>query len=194
MSLISRYFSRLVLILFAFTFFPLIADTTTEQTFFEQELEIRKDLYKISAPDLQNFFGIKLAEVPTTSAEDLKLKMEIDPDLCVINVLPPILHNDCHITDSINIPLKELVDTMASWDRDKEIIVYCALYECDAGEKAYILLSCLGFTNVTDYSGGIKEWFQMDYPTQGPATYSFLHTKAGMFPNDILVCSRQQDW
>ena len=119
--------------------------------------------------------------------------MEANPDLCVINVLPPSLHNDCHITGSINVPLKEIVEAMASWDRDKEIIVYCALYECDAGEKAYVLLSCMGFTNVTDYSGGIKEWYQLGYPTQGPATYSFLNSKSIMLPEEFLVCSKQFD-
>lgn len=168
---------------------PLVADIP--QAFLEKEQEIRKDLYKISASDLQDFLGQQFEKTPTIHAEMLKEKMKEDQNLCVINVLPASLHEDCHITGSINVPLKELVETMASWDRDKEIIVYCALYECDAGEKAYILLSCMGFTNVTDYAGGIKEWYQLGYPTQGPASYSFLHTKSAAFPKGVFVCSSQ---
>jgi len=162
-----------------------------EQSFLEKEKEIRPNLYKVSAPDLQKFLEVEVPEVQVISAEDLKDAMKKDPDLYVINVLPASIHTDCHITGSMNVPLKEVVETMASWNRDQEIIVYCALYECDAGEKAYILLTCMGFTNVKDYSGGIKEWYQLGYPTQGPATYSFLHTKAFMLPEDMIICSQQ---
>ncbi len=163
----------------------------TPASFFEKEQAIRADLYKISAPDLQAFLGQHFENMPTVYAEKLNAQMEADPALSVINVLPASLHNDCHITGSINVPLKELVDTMASWDKNKEIVVYCALYECDAGEKAFVLLSCMGFTNVTDYCGGIKEWFQLGYPTQGPASYSFLHTKRAILPEEFFVCSNQ---
>ena len=189
MNLIGRHAAIYSALLFALT--SLSVSAIDEQTFFEKELEVHPNLYKISAPDLQAFLEVELPETPTISAEELKEAMAADPDLCVINVLPPSIHNDCHITGSMNVPLKEIVDAMGSWNRDKEIIVYCALYECDAGEKAYILLTCMGFTNVTDYNGGIKEWYQLDYPTQGPATYSFLHTKAFCLPEDIIICSSQ---
>ena len=60
------------------------------------------------------------------------------------------------------------------------------------------MAKAVGFTDVIDYAGGIKEWFQLGYPTQGPATYSFLHTKAGLMPEEdypaIMVCSRQKKW
>lgn len=162
-----------------------------EQAFLEKEKEIRPQLYKVSAAELKQFLGVEVPESPVISADELKAAMEADPELTVINVLPASIHIDCHITGSINIPLKEITESMASWNRDQEIVVYCALYECDAGEKAYILLSCMGFTNVKDYSGGIKEWYQLGYPTQGPATYSFLHTKAFTLPEDIIICSQQ---
>jgi len=189
MNLIGRHATTYSALLFTLTALSLSA--IDEQAFFEKEKEVRPDLYKISAPDLQNFLEVQLKEVPIICAEDLKTAMEANPDLCVINVLPASIHIDCHITGSMNVPLKELAESVASWNRDKKIIVYCALYECDAGEKAYILLSCMGFTSVTDYSGGIKEWYQLDYPTQGPATYSFLHSKAFMLPEDLIICSQQ---
>jgi hypothetical protein len=33
----------------------------------------------------------------------------------------------------------------------------------------------MGFTNVIDYEGGIKEWYQLGYDTHGPASASYLH-------------------
>lgn len=162
-----------------------------DQSFFDKEQEIRKDLYKISAKELQVFLGCHVDPIIEVSAEELKAAMELDPDLCVINVLPAALYDDCHITNSINVPLKQLVSLLMSWDRDKKIIVYCALHECDAGEKAYILLSCLGFTDIADYKGGIKEWYQLGYPTEGPAAFSYLHAKTETLPEQFLVCSYQ---
>ena len=189
MNLIGRHAITSSALLLALSSLSLFA--IDEQSFFEKEKEVRTNLYKVSASELQKFLEVDVPETPIISAEELKAAMEANTDLYVINVLPASIHADCHITGSMNVPLKELVESVASWNRDKEIIVYCALYECDAGEKAYILLSCMGFTNVTDYSGGIKEWYQLGYPTQGPATYSFLHTKAFLLPGDLIICSNQ---
>ena len=84
--------------------------------------------------------------------------MSTNNDLLVINVLPEVYYNDCHIKGSFNAPLKKLVDLAQSWDRSQKIVLYCALDECDAGEKGCILLHCMGFNDVRDYRGGIKEW------------------------------------
>ena len=170
-----------------------------EASFFDKVAEITQNLYRVSAQELQTHLGISLSHPPLITADDLKNALENNPTLCVINVLPASLHEDCHITGSINVPLKQLVDTARSWNTNKKIIVYCALDECDAGEKAYILLASMGFTDVTDYKGGIKEWFQLGYPTEGPATFEFLHTKSStisecdLYPK-LLVCSRQMRW
>ncbi len=186
------------LILFAFVFIFQIT-SAANNSFFEQHSEIQDRLYKVSAARLQRFLGTSFEAPPLIEADALKQAMESDPELSVINVLPQVLHDDCHIKGSINVPLKELVDTAQTWQKDKKIIVYCALAECDAGEKAYILLSCLGFTDVTDYEGGIKEWFQLGYSTVGPAVSDFLHTKSShisecdLYP-ELLVCSRQKRW
>lgn len=173
--------------------------SAADASFYEKHAVIQSRLYKVSAARLQRFLGTSFDPPPHIEADALKDAMNSDPDLTVINVLPQVLHNDCHIDGSINVPLKELVEAAHAWPKDKKIVVYCALTECDAGEKAYILLSCLGFTDVTDYEGGIKEWFQLGYPTVGPAASDFLHTKSStisecdLYP-ELLVCSRQKQW
>ncbi len=189
----TSIYLKYITILFSFS-----ALANREPSFLEKIEQVTPDLYKISAEELSLFLGRSFDPPPTITADELQNTMKLTPEVRVVNVLPSSLHNDCHISGSINIPLKKLVESVADWDRHEKIIVYCALYECDAGEKAYIILNCLGFTDVIDYAGGIKEWFQLGYSTQGPATYSFLHTKAGLMPEEdypaIMVCSRQKKW
>lgn len=154
--------------------------------------EVLADIYHVSAGELQDIVGQWFPEIPICSAEELASMMEAKPDLVVMNVLPENLYNDCHIVGSISVPLKNLVDSVAGWDRDTEIVVYCALDVCDAGQKAYVLLTLMGFTNVIDYENGIKEWFQLGYPTAGPAQSSYLHARTSKLPVEpeyVVGCS-----
>lgn len=171
------------------------------QSFFEKVEAIKKDLYKISAHELCTMLNIPSKQIPIITADQLKQEMSNNQNLLVINVLTEKYYKDCHITGSINVPLKEIVDRARSWDHAQKIVVYCALDECDAGEKGCILLGCMGFTNVIDYRGGIKEWYQLGYPTQGPAVSEYLHTKSApsshkgheYYP-ETIVCSNQVRW
>jgi len=159
--------------------------------FYEKELAINDKLYRISAAELQEILGVHYASIPSISAQELLNSLKTDHDTVVINVLPKHLYDDCHIIGSHSVPLKELVCAAQEWPRDRKIIVYCALDVCDAGQKAYILLSCMGFTHVVDYEGGIKEWFQLGYPTQGPALSSYLHASAKLPKSELLKDIRE---
>lgn len=109
------------------------------------------------------------------NAQELKNKLDTLPDMVLINVLNQETYVDCHITGSINIPLKQLLETVASWDKDKEIIVYCAQSSCDASDKAYDLLQEMGFRDIFLYQGGIKEWLKKGYDCTGTCTMKYLH-------------------
>ncbi len=170
MNHVTMRLNHLALLLCAFLHISLGA--ATSPSFFEKVEQIKKDIYKMSADELQLYLGTSYDPPSLITAENLKASLADSPALFVINVLPTILYDDCHITGSVSAPLREIVDIAQSWQRDRNIIVYCALDECDAGEKAYILLSCMGFTNILDYKGGIKEWFQLNYPTGGPSEVS----------------------
>lgn len=139
--------------------------------------DVSKELFHISAHELLEVIHQEVGPIALITAQDLSAKIAQNPNLVVVNVLSKNWYNDCHIPDSINIPLPELIYKVADWDRQQEIIVYCALDECDAGEKAFILLHCMGFTNVADFKGGIKEWFQSGFPVNGPCQASYLHNK-----------------
>ncbi len=191
---------KMFLIFFSFLSFSTLS-YAKEQSFFEKIQTIKQNLYKISAEELRIIVGHNFDAPPFITADELKENLQSGSEITVINVLPASIHEDCHIAGSINVPLKELVDTVQSWDRNKKLVVYCALSDCDASEKAYILLSCMEFANVFDYKGGIKEWYQLGYPTDGPAKLEFLHMKSApamqdgykLYP-ESLVCSRQTRW
>ena len=175
---------------------PLIAQT--KPSFFETVGSI-KNLYKISAEELYTILDVSFEPAPLITADQLTKILSTPSNTLVINVLPERYHNDCHIKGSINVPLPKLVECADSWDRSQKIVTYCALESCDAGEKGCILLKCMGFTNVQDYKGGIKEWFQLNCPTEGPAESDYLHTKGlpadecTLYP-ETIVCSTQTRW
>ncbi len=109
------------------------------------------------------------------SADQVKNKLDINPDMILINVLNEETYIDCHITGSINIPLKRLVESVASWDKDKEVVVYCAQNSCDASDQAYQIMVDIGFIHVYCYKGGMKDWFKKGFDTTGTCTLKYLH-------------------
>lgn len=85
-------------------------------------------------------------------------------DLVLINVLSKEDFNTRHIRNSINIPLKtprfsDRVEEVVG-DKERRVVVYCASFDCDASTKAATELEAEGFTDVYDYEGGTKDWFE----------------------------------
>ncbi len=93
----------------------------------------------------------------------------------LINVLAKEAYDDCHITGSLSVPLVALAAYVKDLPKNTELIVYCAHYDCPASRKAWQLLTDLGFTNVFAYEGGIAEWHQKGYPTEGSCELDYLY-------------------
>jgi rhodanese-related sulfurtransferase len=53
--------------------------------------------------------------------------------------------------------------------KDKDIIVYCASFECHASPTAARKLEQLGYTRVIDYEGGLQDWKEAGYPLASAA-------------------------
>jgi len=102
------------------------------------------------------------------TTEQLKDRMKKVKELKIVNVLPEEAYKNCHITGSVNVPLAELGEKAKWWNKDEEIVLYCASYECDASKKAYEVLKEMGFTNIAAYEGGMKEWEEKQFETEGP--------------------------
>ena len=101
----------------------------------------------------------------TLTRDELKDMNEAQhEDFVLINVLPRDTFNEQHIRTSINIPVDddnftELVEKVAG-GKERKIVVYCASFECTASPKAAEKLEQAGFTQVYDYEGGTKDWFE----------------------------------
>src|SRR5690625_4309111 len=84
-------------------------------------------------------------------------------DYVLINVLPQDGLNQDHIRTSVNVPVDEdnftsRVEQIAG-SKEREVVVYCASFDCDASTRAAEKLQQEGFTQVYDYEGGTKDWF-----------------------------------
>lgn len=152
------------------------------------------EIYHLNTQDILEIVQQDFGLIPEISADDLQSHIAENPDLLVINVLSEKWYHDCHISGSINVPLDKLIHLMEQYDRNQEIVVYCALDACDASEKAYVLLRCMGFEHVVDYRGGIKEWFQLGYTVEGSCFSSYLHDKTSNRFDADLTCSFDFDF
>jgi rhodanese-related sulfurtransferase len=96
-------------------------------------------------------------ELETISKDELYEKLRRHEPLQVVNVLDPKYYELGFIRGSLRIPLYELDDRLMELDKNKEIITYCANYDCHASLTAAKILKRHGFC-ARAYEGGIEEW------------------------------------
>ncbi len=100
--------------------------------------------------------------VKTLRAQDLKQMMAQKKDLLVLNVLSQDDYEKEHIPGSENIPntapdFVTQVEKLAG-SKTRPMVVHCANTECPASTEAVNKLTAAGFTNVTEFPGGMAEW------------------------------------
>src|SRR3990167_2463049 len=104
----------------------------------------------------------------TINKEELSRILQTDSKAQVVNVLEPKSYHLGFIRGSKRIPLSELEQRANELDKNREVIVYCASYDCPASRNAAAKLQEMGYT-VRAYAGGIKEWKEYGFPTEGEA-------------------------
>jgi rhodanese-related sulfurtransferase len=112
-----------------------------------------------------------------------------------INVLPREYAEDCRIKDSVAVPFADLSVFVSAMPRDVELVVYCARYSCSLSRDAYALLKKMGFTRIAAYEGGMQEWFQKGFPTDGACALDYLKKpieKAPKHGGDIVVITAEE--
>ena len=89
-------------------------------------------------------------------------------DFSLVNVLNEKNFAEAHIPDSENIPFHsndfEKTFKKEVPNKDTKIVVYCWSFECQTGPNASKKLIELGYTDVSDYSGGVMDWKEAGYP------------------------------
>lgn len=103
----------------------------------------------------------------TMTQEQLSEKIASNDNFLLINVLPRE-SVERTIPRAINIPHEEgdfeKQVEQAAGSKDKEIVVFCGSKECPASTQAAEKLEKAGFTNITDFEGGIAEWEKSGRP------------------------------
>ena len=61
-----------------------------------------------------------------------------------------------HIASAVNVPVDQIQQVSASWDKGQPVVVYCATGARSADAAAY--LAGAGFRKVYDLTGGLAAW------------------------------------
>ena len=109
-------------------------------------------------------------------------------DITLINVLDHDSFDDCHIKGSINVDCEKLASHVKDWDRARSIITYSESSKCHESGAAYQTLVAMGFTDVRSYEGGMKEWHDLGYPSEGPCTLRYLDRDAAPQTETCPIC------
>ncbi|GEM_PF-1315464 len=104
------------------------------------------------------------------SRETLQAWMEEDKDLLVIDVLSPKSYAQAHLPGAVNIPSAQLGDKAKLLADNRTIVTYCSSFSCRASTAAVRTLTELGFPDVHDYEGGLKDWKDADLPVHAATT------------------------
>ena len=104
--------------------------------------------------------------VPLISFQLVKALRETGQKFRMVCVLTPDWFHGKLIEGSEWIPQDKLEQEApkAFPNKDELIIVYCASYDCPQSTKGTKTLMQMGYKNVFDYRGGIKEWEEHGMP------------------------------
>ena len=106
--------------------------------------------------------------VPRVERKELKWKIDRAEPLVLLEILPEEEYRKGHLPDAISVPperVAELVPELVP-DREAEIVVYCAHSQCMASRRAAQELEALGYTNVSAYEGGKRDWADNGLPLE----------------------------
>lgn len=104
--------------------------------------------------------------------------------LVVINVLDKDYYEDCHIAGSINIPFSDFEENLKQLSKENEYVIYCSNYACTAAPFSAKMMIDAGFDKVAVFHGGIVEWYQEEYPCQGPCKKAYLEEENEPFEKE----------
>lgn len=120
-----------------------------------------------AAPEAAHaFFSAKLAYETDPSDVYADMKNEV-ADFILADVRSPEAYAKSHAQGAISLPhVRITAESMASFSKDKLIIVYCWGPGCNGATKAAAKLSALGF-KVKEMIGGIEYWEDKErYPVE----------------------------
>lgn len=106
------------------------------------------------------------AQIRFISATHLKKMIDSGEPLRLVDVRSREDYAKEHIKGAISMPLDSLDKAKEQLKADDPIIVYCDSFVCSASTSAAKMLTNMGFKNVRDYKGGLREWKMSGFPTE----------------------------
>jgi len=97
-----------------------------------------------------------------------------DLNALFVDARPKAEYDSVHVKGAINIPYEEFVikpfsekrDIMKKFNKDGLIVVYCKGDHAEVSIDLAYEFARLGFTSVSIYRGGIKEWKEKGFPVE----------------------------
>ena len=105
-------------------------------------------------------------KVRMISLSDLVKKFKSNEKFVLVDARSSEDYGKNHLPGALSVPVENIRDYAGRLDKKEEIITYCGSFQCPASTAAAKELMSLGFKNVLDYKGGIKEWTENHYPTE----------------------------
>lgn len=105
----------------------------------------------------------------TIDRETLQARLAAQPAPVLIEALPAKYYREGHLPGALHFPhdrVRALAPTVIA-DKQAEIVVYCASETCQNSHIAAASLMALGYTNVSVYVGGKKDWVEAGLPLEG---------------------------
>lgn len=108
-----------------------------------------------------------MKKIASITAEQLLDKINKKENFKLVDVLLPSSYKKWHIPSALNIQIDE-IDKKAPelLNKDDEIIVYCASYECQSSTRVAKKLLESGYKNILNYEGGKREWDEKNFPKE----------------------------
>ena len=104
----------------------------------------------------------------TITKEEIQKLITDKQEFVLLNALRPDSFAKVHIPDSINIPIRldGFDENVGEFIPNKEqmVITYCANPDWTSSADAAGRLEELGYKNVYDYEGGLKDWLKARLP------------------------------
>ncbi len=97
-----------------------------------------------------NVTGIK-------SAQDMKARVDAG-NVRIVDALNAEHYGKGHIPGAVNIDYEKMTPDMLPAQKDQPLIFYCAGGMCPVGSMAANKAASWGYTNVSVYEGGMKDW------------------------------------
>lgn len=86
----------------------------------------------------------------------------------LVDVLDKAHYEREHIKGATSLPVNEIGKKAGKMlKKDEAIVVYCASFDCQASTNAAEKLFSMGYTNVLDYKGGLKDYKEAGLPMEG---------------------------